>query len=178
MKKTILSVAVVLLCQFAHPQQAAPAVNLNSLGFLLGKWVGEGKDAGMPGSGYCSFEAALQAKVIVRQNHAEYPATANHPAVVHDDLMIIYPDSADHQVRAFYTDSEGHVIRYTVAAASDGGSAVFLGDAEAGAPRYRLTYTVTQTEYISLTFEIAPPGHPDQFHKYIEAKLRKSGKSG
>lgn len=177
MKKTILSAAVFLLCQFAFAQQAPLAVNLDSLKFLLGNWAGEGTTGGAAGSGYCSFEPALQAKVIVRKNHAEYPATSDRPAVVHDDLMIIYPDSALHQIRAFYTDSEGHVIHYTVTAAGDSGSAVFLGDAEMGAPRYRLTYAVTQPEHVSLTFEIAPPGHPDEFHKYIQATIRKSPKS-
>lgn len=177
MKKTVLSAAVLLLCQFALAQQATPAVNLDSLKFLLGNWVGEVTTGGTPGSGYCSFETALQSKAIVRKNHAEYPATGNHPPVLHDDLMIIYPDAALHQIRAFYTDNEGHIIHYTVTAASDGSSAVFLGDTEAGAPRYRLTYAVTQPEHISLTFEIAPPGHPDQFHKYIQATLRRTAET-
>lgn len=173
MKKAILSAAVLLLCQFAFAQQAAPAASLDSLKFLLGNWVGEGTTGGAAGSGNCSFELALQAKVIVRKNHAEYPATSDRPAGVHDDLMIIYPDAAQHQIRAFYTDNEGHVIHYTVTAASDGKTAVFLSDVETGAPRYRLTYTATQPDNVSLTFEIAPPGHPDQFQKYIQAELRK-----
>lgn len=172
MKKIIVSAAVFLLCLSVSAQQSAPAVNLDSLRFLLGNWAGEGTTGSAPGTGYCSFEPGLQSKVIVRKNHAEYPATSGHVAIGHDDLMIIYPNSALRQIRAFYTDNEGHIINYTVTAASDE-SAVFLSDTEVDAPRYRLTYIATQPEHVSLTFEIAPPGQPDQFHKYIQARLRK-----
>lgn len=173
-KKTILCAAVLLLSQTVFAQQAAPVISLDSLNFLIGNWVGEGSaDTGQPGAGYCSFHPGLQGKVIVRKNHAEYPPTSDHPAIVHDDLMIIYPDAARHQIRAFYTDNEGHVIQYTATASTDGKSAVFLGDAEAGAPRYRLTYAITQPDHITITFEIAQPGHPDQFQKFIQGKLRK-----
>ena len=175
MKKIILSAAVFLLCQSVFAQQSAPALNLDSLKFLLGNWAGEGTTGSAPGTGYCSFESGLQSKVIVRKNHAEYPATSGHAAIVHDDLMIIYLDSAQRQIRAFYTDNEGHTINYTVTASD--GSAVFLSDTEAGAPLYRLTYIATQPEHVSLTFEIAPPGQPDQFHKYIQARLRKTAET-
>jgi len=172
----MLGLAMLLLCPAAPApaQQAAASVNWDSLRFLLGKWVGEGTETGQAGAGYCSFEAGLQGKVLVRKNHSEYPATSDHPAISHDDLMIIYPDGARQQLRAFYTDNEGNVIHYTVAASSDGKGAVFLGDAEPGAPRYRLTYKPAQPDHIAITFEMAPPGKPDQFQKFIEGKMRRS----
>ncbi|HMD96404.1 MAG TPA: hypothetical protein VKM93_03605 [Terriglobia bacterium] len=176
-KMMALSVVVLLLCQaLAVPaQRTATSVNWDSLKFLLGKWVGEGTaETGQAGAGYCSFEAGLQDKVLVRKNHSEYPATNGRPAISHDDLMIIYPDQVRQQLRAFYTDNEGNVIHYTVTASTDGKGAVFLGDAEPGAPRYRLTYNLTQPDHIAITFEMAPPGKPDQFQKFVEGKMRRS----
>lgn len=174
MKKAILCPLALLICQALAAQQAA-TVNWESLKFLVGKWVGEGSaETWQPGAGTCSFEPGLQGKVLIRKNHAEYPATNEHPAIVHDDLMIIYADESRHKLRAFYTDDEGHVIQYTATADSDGKSAVFLADAEAGSPRYRLTYTVTQPDRMTVEFEMAPPGKPDQFQKFISGKLRKS----
>lgn len=186
----ILSAALVFLAPRLHAQisaaneplnastqQTAPALSLDSLKFLLGNWVGEGTTGSAPGTGYCSFDMGLQSKVIVRKNHAEYPATSGHSAIMHDDLMVIYPDAARHQIRAFYTDNEGHIINYTVTAASDGRSAVFLGDTEAGAARYRLTYAAAKPEHASLTFEIAPPDHPDEFQTYIHASLRRTAEA-
>jgi hypothetical protein len=176
MKKLILSLVAVILCAALAPaQQSSANLDWSSLKFLTGKWVGEGTaETGQAGAGYCSFEPGLQGKVLVRKNHSEYPATNGRPAIVHDDLMIIYPDNARWLLRAFYTDNEGHVIHYTITASSDGKSAVFLGDAEAGVPRYRLTYTLNQPDHITVAFEMAPPGKPDEFQKFIEGKLRKS----
>jgi len=176
-KITIFSVVVWLLYSaLTMPaQQTAASANWNSLKFLVGKWVGEGTaETGQAGAGYCSFEAGLQGKVLVRKNHSEYPAANGRPAISHDDLMIIYPDQARQQLRAFYTDNEGNVIHYTVTTASDGKGAVFLGDAEPGAPRYRLTYALTQPDHMTITFEMAPSGKPDQFQKFIEGKMRRS----
>ncbi len=174
MKKSMLCLLAILICQTLAAQQAAP-ITWDSVKFLVGKWVGEGSaETGQGGAGSCSFEPGLQGKVLIRENHSEYPATSEHPAIVHDDLMIVYADEARHALRAFYTDNEGHVIHYTVRAGGDGKSAVFLGDAEPGAPRYRLTYTVTQPEHMTVDFEMAPPGKPDQFQKFISGKLRKS----
>ena len=177
MKRTILGVFMLVLCHVlaASAEQTDANVNWDSLKFLIGKWVGEGTaETGQAGAGHCSFEPALQGRVLVRKNHSEYPATKEHSAILHDDLMIIYPDLAKQQLRAFYTDNEGHVIHYTVTSSSDGKGAVFLGDAEPGARRYRLTYALVQAEHMTITFEMAPPGKPDQFQRFIEGKMRRS----
>ncbi|HEV2289865.1 MAG TPA: hypothetical protein VGR81_13050 [Candidatus Acidoferrales bacterium] len=185
MLRKISALSLVLLfvplaaCQFATAQaqtSAAPATtSLDSLKFLVGKWIGEGTaETGQGGGGHCSFEPGLQGKVLIRKNHSEYPAAKDHPAIVHDDLMIIYADNSKHQLRAFYTDNEGHVIHYTVSAAPGGKSAIFLGDIEPGAPRYRLTYTITTPGHMTIDFKMAPPSSPGQFQKFISGKLRLS----
>jgi len=174
-KKTFLYAVVLLASQnLVAAQTAGP--KLDSLKFLVGKWVGEGTaETGQAGAGSCSFALDLQGTVLMRRNHSEYPAAGNRPAIVHDDVMVIYPDKAKQQLRAFYTDNEGNIIHYSVTAGADGKSAIFLGDAEPGARRYRLTYVITQPEHMTITFEMAAPGTPDQFQKFIEGKLRRAG---
>jgi len=169
----------ILLLLFLHTAIAQTGgltshttASLAQLMFLDGKWVGEGTaETGQPGRGFCSFELKLQDQILVRNDHSEYPATKDNPAIVHDDLMIVYPDRARKQLRAFYTDNESNVIHYTVTASSSG--AVFLGDAEPGQRRFRLTYTTTEPGHMTVMFEMAPPDQPAEFHKIIEGKLRR-----
>jgi len=173
MKKIVLVGLVVLFCQIALSREPAPNVNWDSLKFLLGKWVGEGGSEMGTGSGYFTFEMGLNGKVLIRKNHAEYPATKDRPAFSHDDLMIVYADPAAKQIRAFYTDTEGNVINYAVSVSSDGKSVVFLSDPQSAGPRFRLTYVLTQPDKIALMFETAPADKPEQFKKFIEGRVRK-----
>jgi hypothetical protein len=142
------------------------------LRFLLGYWVGEGEGASEQGSGWFTFTPEVQGQLMVRRNHAEYPAGADRPAVVHDDLMIIYRDPAGAGLRADYFDNEGHAIHYSVAIVEastiqlhSAGSTERLG--------YRLTYTPTGPDRLRLTFEIAPPSPSPTFTTYIEARARR-----
>lgn len=137
--------AVLLFAGQTMLAEPPATASLDSLNFLLGKRVGEGSaETGQAGAGFCSFAPDLQGKVLMRRNHAEYPASGSRPAIVHDDVMVIYPDKTRQQLRAFYTDNEGNIIHYSISAAADGKSAVFLGDAEPSARRYRLSYVITQ----------------------------------
>lgn len=87
-----------------HCRRAAgPVVTWEPLRFLAGQWVGEGSaDTKQAGAGACSFEPDLRTKVLVRRNHADYPASNGHSAITHDDLMIIYPDPFLHQLRLLH----------------------------------------------------------------------------
>lgn len=91
--------------------------------------------------------------------------------MVHDDLMVIYAE-APGSLQADYYDSEGHVIRYAVAASAPG-SAVFLSQPSPGAPRYRLTYEPVPDGRVSGRFEIAPPGKPEEFSTYLQWFMRR-----
>jgi hypothetical protein len=142
----------------------------NSLQFLEGEWTAEG--GGQPGqasAGGFRFQPELDGKILLRTNRSEYPASANRPAIVHKDLMVIYPGAEGKPARADYWDNEGHVIRYTVTA--DGKSAVFLSDADAAGPRFRLTYAVTDAKTLSIKFEMAQPGK--DFQIYVEGTARR-----
>jgi len=143
------------------------------LEYLLGDWVGEGGGQPGQGTGEFSFHPDLQNRVLVRKNYAAYPPTKDRPGFRHDDLMVVYrePDSA--LPRALYFDSEGHVIHYSVTASSDQKTIEFVSDALPSSPRYRLTYVKTGSDTLTLRFEIAPPGKPDSFSTYIEAKAKR-----
>jgi hypothetical protein len=157
---------------------AAPAADtdgLDGLDFLLGQWEGVG--GGKPGAGTGGFTFArdLQGRVLVRRNHADYPASAQRPAASHDDLMVIYGRPGGSPPRAVYFDNEGHVIDYTVqVTAGRPALIVFVSDPAAGSPTFRLTYRETGADSLDLKFEIAPPGQPQAFSTYIEAKARRA----
>ena len=127
--------AVLLLsCSLAWAKPASGA-EWEALQFMQGKWVGEGTSELGQGSGYFSFEPDLLGKVWIRRNHSEYPGANNGPATVHEDIMIVYADSGGKATRAFYSDTEGHTIQYSVSVSEDGKTLTFLGELEATRPR-------------------------------------------
>jgi hypothetical protein len=141
--------------------------------FLLGEWAA-GESSGVPGQaskGSFTLAPDLNGKILVRKNHAEYPPANGRPAIVHDDLMIIYRDAG--ATRAFYSDNEGHVIQYRISFSADLKKIVFLSEKNTGAPQYRLTYEDVQPGTARVIFEIAPPDKPDQFTKYVEAAVHR-----
>jgi hypothetical protein len=111
---------------------AAPAGLWQPLEFLVGEWRGEGSGGPGQGSGGFTFAWDLQKAVLVRKNHAEYPAQQGRPAAVHDDLTVISVEGD--RLRADYWDNEGHVIRYAVGA-PPGKPEAFKTYIEAGARR-------------------------------------------
>jgi hypothetical protein len=136
--------------------------------------VGEGSSEVGHGGGYASFEEDLQGKALIRRNHAEYPATKDRPVYKHDDLMVIYVDPSSKHLRAFYTDSESHVIQYTVSVSADGDTVTFLGEKEQAAPQYRLTYTRLGENKMSILLEAAQPNEAVLFQKIVEGRMQKT----
>ena len=170
--KRLFILALLLFCASAAQAQQ-PGSSLDRLKDLLGKWVGEGTSEVGAGGGFFTFESSLKDKVLVRKNHAEYPATKDRAAVIHDDLMVVYTDAATKRLRGFYTDSEGNTINYLVNVSENGKIFTFVSDPADPGPRYRLTYLVTNPGQITLTFEIASPDKPDQYRKFIEGRVHK-----
>jgi hypothetical protein len=144
-----------------------------SLEYLIGDWVGEGGGQPGQGAGEFSFHPDLQKRILVRKNYAAYPATKDRPAFTHDDLTVIYRESDNAPLKAVYFDSEGHVIHYSVTASSDQKTIEFVSDVLPSSPRFRLTYVMTGSDTVTIKFEIAPPGKPDSFSTYIEAKAKR-----
>jgi hypothetical protein len=146
--------------------------------FLIGEF-NAGDSSGVPGqasSGGFTFAPELNGNVLVRKNHAEYPATKDHAAFTHEDLMIVYREGGG--TKAIYTDSEGHVIHYGVNLSGDGRQIVFLSEGGGGGPQFRLTYRDEGSGAVDVLFEMAPPDKPGQFSKYVEAVVRRKGGSG
>jgi hypothetical protein len=102
------------------------------LDFLLGNWTGAGSGQPGAGSGKFSFQPDLDRHVIVRRS---FNQLASGPR--HEDLLVIYADAPDGDLRGMYFDSEGHVIRYKVTTPAEG-RAIFESDG--AGPAYRLSY--------------------------------------
>lgn len=171
-KQICLQIILLALLSLSALPQSAPNPDWDALRTLAGRWVGEGSSELGQGSGYFTFEPDLQGKVWLRRNHAEFPAAKDRPAYTHEDLMIVYFDSATKRTRAFYQDNEGHTIQYAVTAA--GHDIVFLSDPRPGAPRFRLTYVAIDPGHMTVVLEVAQPSKPDDFHKIVGGEVRRS----
>lgn len=163
----------LLIFSIAAVCQSTPKNLWADWDFLLGEWV-SGESSGVPGTASAgSFTLApdLGGKILVRKNHAEYPPSNGRPAIVHDDLMIVYYEGS--ATKALYNDNEGHVIHYAVNFSADKKKLVMLSEKATSAPQYRLTYEGLRPGVVKLLFEIAPPDKPEEFKKYVEAVVKR-----
>ena len=137
--------------------------------WLIGEWQGEGAGKPGAGSGTFSFKPDLNEKILVRKSHSEYPAAPGKPDVVHDDLMIIYPDYSGTPSKAIYFDNEGHTINYTITYIVDG--IILTSDKIPNVPAFRLTYSLLHDETVNTKFEMSQDG--TTFTTYVEGKSKK-----
>jgi hypothetical protein len=171
MKERALLLSLLTLTSFAA--NADVDNQLQNWGPLLGTWAAEGKGTPGSGAGTFSFAFDLQKQVIVRKSHTDYPATAEHEAFSHDDLMIIYREPGADKTRADYFDNEGHVIRYTTGISPDKKTITFRSDPQPSQPVFRLTYNIGDSGRLGIKFEIAPPTSPEEFKVYVEGSAHK-----
>jgi hypothetical protein len=154
---------ILFLCgTTAAPAQGPPGDPFSALRFLLGEWVPD-SPASAP-AGHFEFTSDVQGKVMIRRNHADYPAAKPKPAVNHDDLMVFYREG---DVRAVYMDSEGHVIHYTMEAKAPG-AVTFVSETVPGTPWFRLSYKKLPDGRLSGKLELAQPGTTKEFKTYLE----------
>jgi hypothetical protein len=140
------------------------------LQFLVGRWQGKGNgQPGQGGSGDTSFRLEVQGNVMVRRNHADFPASRNRPAISYDDLMVIYASSGAAPMRAMLWDSQSHMVRYDVQVVKPG-TVEFTSDLEPQG-RFRMTYTQDGPDRLNLQFDTAPHSQPDEFTNYVQAVL-------
>jgi hypothetical protein len=173
MKLVNLLPVVLALAHLSLAQQAPATSPWSGWDFLLGEWTA-GEGGGVPGqatSGYFSLTPELKGQILMRKNHSEYAAANGKPAVVHDDLMIVYHEAG--ATKAFYDDSEGHVIHYDVTFSPDKKRIIFLSQQMTGQPQYRLSYDDVGQDTVKVLFEIAPPDKPSQFARYVEGTVHR-----
>jgi hypothetical protein len=166
--KTKLMAAIVCLVFFDDPYaQHAPA--WDKWDWLIGDWLGEGSGAPGQGGGSFSFKLDLDKRILVRKSHSEYPAADGKPPLVHEDLLIVYPDPSGIADQAIYFDNEGHVIQYTLAYADK--AIVFTSDKIPGAPVFRLTYARLDDGTVNTEFAMSRDG--EKFTPYVAGRSRK-----
>jgi hypothetical protein len=144
--------------------------SLDSWNWLIGEWIGEGSGQPGKGGGTFSFSYDLDKKIIVRKSHSEYPPTNNKPAVIHDDLMIIYEDFNENPSKAIYFDNEGHIINYQITYSDK--SIVLTSVIIPNVPIFRLTYSLVDFGTIDTKFEMSQDG--EKFMTYIEGRSQRT----
>ena len=162
-KKIILSAVLFGLYVTCIGQQNS---TWNQWNWLIGDWAGEGSGKPGPGGGTFSFKADLDQKILVRKCHSQYPALGNKPTIIHDDLMVVYPDYSGNPVKAIYFDNEGHTINYSITYSDK--TIVLTSDKIGNIPVFRLTYIQLNDESVDTKFEISQDGV--KFSSYVEGK--------
>jgi hypothetical protein len=89
--------------------------------------------------------------------------------VIHNDLMVIYPEFSGSPSKAIYFDNEGHTINYTITYTEN--SIVLKSDKVSNIPVFRLTYSLLENEIVNTKFEMSRDG--ESFFTYIEGKSKK-----
>lgn len=138
--------------------------------WLTGEWVGEGSGQPGQGGGYFTFKTDLDNNILIRKGHTEIAATGNKPKVIHDDLMIVYPDYSGNPSKAIYFDNEGHTINYLITYSEN--SIILTSEKIPGVPFFRLTYILLEKETVNTKFEMSQDGVT--FATYIEGKSKKT----
>jgi len=167
--KTSMTILAIFLLGFSSIALAQKDTTWNRWSWLIGDWVGEGSGTPGQGSGWFSFHLDLKGKILLRKSHSEYPATKDQPEIVHDDMMVVYPDDSNHNDKAIYFDNEGHVINYSITDSEK--AIVFISSKAQNPPMFRLTYMPIDNETVDVRFEISQDGA--KFVTYVEGKCRK-----
>ncbi|MDE1155044.1 MAG: hypothetical protein PW735_04860 [Acidobacteriaceae bacterium] len=161
---TVFLLLAATICALPACAQTQPEPSpWKPLEFLLGTWEAHASGAaGADSIGSYTFGYELKNHVLARHSKAgscKGPANFN---CSHSDLFYVYEE--DSGLKAIYFDNEGHVIHYVVSSPQPG-TAVFLSNASAAGPRFRLTY-VLHGSVMEGTFELQMPGQ-SAWHPYL-----------
>jgi hypothetical protein len=170
MKHLIASVLLLLCLEIPLSAQAPAAPSPDpwkALAFLEGTWEAKAQGhAGISATGTYTFRLELANHILAR--HSVSDSTGKKSATFdyqHGDLLYAYQDAPGQPIKAIYFDSEGHVIHYTVST-PDPTSAIFLSDASAPGPQFRLVYQLKDS-VMSGKFQVRMPGQSD-WSSYLE----------
>ena len=178
MKRTLSVLVLSLLAFWPCPsigQDAAKPDPWASLHFLIGTWEAKttGGSARAQGAGNYSFQLKLAGHLLARHSGGGSCKGPEDYNCNHADLLYLYPEGPAGALRAIYFDNEGHVIHYVVEVNPSGKVVRFVSRVQAGEPRYRLTYREADKDLVTGQFELAPPGKPEAFDRYMEWSARR-----
>jgi len=168
LKKGIVTLFLIVGCYTLSFGQSGK--KWTKFDWLMGEWVGEGTGQPGQGEGTFSFMPDLDKNILIRKSHSIYPKAGNKPEIIHDDLMVIYPDFSGVPAKAIYFDNESHIINYSVECSEN--SIVFTSNKIKGVPVFRLTYTLLDANMVNTKFEMSRDGNT--FITYVEGKSRKT----
>jgi len=164
--KLYLTAGLFMIMTTCFGQQTA---SWSKWSWLIGEWKGEGTGEPGQGTGIFTFKTDLNDKILVRKAHSEYPASSGKPAIVHDDLLMVYLDFSGNPSKAIYFDNEGHTINYSISYSDK--TIVLLSDKIPHVPVFRLTYNLLDNDSVDIKFEMSQDG--EKFMTYIEGKSKK-----
>jgi hypothetical protein len=168
-RKILLFAILLIFSQLLYGQQTKN--QWEKWNYLIGEWVGEHNGQSGEGEGRFSFQTDLGGNILVRKSHTVFPATDKSAAIVHDDLLIIYPGSADNDPEAIYFDNEGHTIKYKVSYTDK--SIILTSGITPNETRFRFTYAKIEDKSVNASFEMAHPQAPEEFKMYLSGKAFK-----
>lgn len=139
--------------------------------YMMGEWKGEGSGQPGEGSGMFTLKPKLEGSILERKGRTEIAATASKPALIHEDVMIIYKNREGNPAKAIYFDNENHVINYDIAYSDN--KIILTSEVNSSMPRFRLTYEKLDDKGLNIQFEMAMPNAPEVFKMYLEGKNKK-----
>lgn len=163
---------IILLFVFTQSLMAQDVKsNWEKWQYMMGEWQGEGSGQPGEGNGMFTLKPKLGGNILERKGKTEIAATATHPALLHEDVMIIYKNWEGNPAKAIYFDNESHVINYDITYSEK--RIVLTSEPNPSMPRFRLIYEKLEARELNIRFEIAMPNAPEEFKMYLEGKNKK-----
>lgn len=159
--------AIVIASLATNAQNTSASVPLQSLAFLQGTWRANTNATGSSGgqvSGAYTFAIDLNGHALQRTSSVDKCSGPNSFDCQHHDQLTVYADMTG-ALAAFYIDSEGHVIQYTVST-PDATTAVFSSVGPPAVPHFKLVYHL-EKGVMTGKFQGAAPGSTE-FRSYLE----------
>ena len=156
MKAIALAIVLTGSAMAAQAQSVKP--QLADVSFLVGDWSsGKGSvaDTGGTSTGSSRFTVAANGAVLLRQDRTNLFDKAGKPTGEFDQIMMIYSEGGT--LHGDYSDGT-HVVHYDRADIEPGKSVAFSSAKQPGAPVFKLTYTLTKPDVLSVSFGMIPPG--------------------